>query len=104
MNTGELEKLIAECLEDFYKRRLEKLVSLKLHDYLRRKNPYLYKAIGTEEASEIVKEILTAYLTASDEGIFGDAFFEPIAKIVSGGVVSPSEGVDVAIETDKRYL
>src|SRR3989338_371359 len=104
MNTKELEKLIAKCLEDFYKRRLEKLESLKLNDYLRRKNPYLYKAIGTEKASEIVEEILTAYLTASDEGIFGDAFFEPIAKIVSCGVVSPSEGVDVAIETDKRYL
>lgn len=104
MNTKELEKLIAKCLKDFYKRRLEKLESLKLHDYLRRKNPYLYKAIGTDEASEIVKEILTAYLTASDEGIFGDAFFEPIAKIVSGGVVSPSEGVDIAIESDEKYL
>ncbi|MFQ5862679.1 MAG: PmeII family type II restriction endonuclease [Candidatus Brocadiales bacterium] len=104
MDTKELEKLVAKCLKVFYKRRLEKLESLKLKDYLKRKNPYLYKAIGTEKASEIVEEVLTAYLTASDEGLFGDAFFEPIAKFVSGGAVSPSEGVDIAIETDKKYL
>ncbi len=104
MNTKELEKLIAKCLQDFYNRRLQRLETLKLKDYLKRKNPYLYKAIGTEKASEIIEEILAAYMIASDEGIFGDAFFEPIAKIASGGVVSPSEGVDIAIETDKRYL
>lgn len=104
MNTKELEKLIARCLQDFYDRRLQRLETLKLKDYLKRKNPYLYKAIGTEKASEIVEEILAAYMIASDEGIFGDAFFEPIAKIASGGTVSPSEGVDIAIETDKKYL
>lgn len=104
MNTKGLEKLIAKCLQDFYNRRLQRLETLKLKDYLKRKNPYLYKAIGTEKASEIVEEILAAYMIASDEGIFGDAFFEPIAKIASRGVVSPSEGVDIAIETDKKYL
>lgn len=104
MNSKELEKLIAKCLLDFYQRRLQRLETLKLKDYLKRKNPYLYKAIGTEKASEIVEEILAAYMIASDEGIFGDAFFEPIAKMASGGTVSPSEGVDIAIETDKRYL
>ena len=104
MDTKELEKLIARCLEDFYNRRLQRLETLKLKDYLNRKNPYLYKAIGTEKASDIVEEILSAYMIASDEGIFGDAFFEPIAKIASGGTVSPSEGVDIAIETGKKYL
>ena len=104
MDIQELEKLIAKCLHDFYGRRLQRLKTLKLKDYLKRKNPYLYKAIGTEKASEIVEEILTAYTIASDEGIFGDAFFEPIAKMASGAVVAPSEGVDIAIETGSRYL
>ncbi len=104
METKELEKLIARCLRDFYDRRLQKLEALKLKDYLKRKNPYLYKAIGTEKASEIVEEILAAYMIASDETIFGDAFFEPIAKMASGGTVSPSEGVDIAIETENKYL
>lgn len=98
-----LEIKIGELLDDFYKRRMEKINGLKLKNTLRRKNPYLYRAIGTQRASEIVEGLLSAYMSSSDEGIFGDAFFEPLAKYASQGVVSPSEGVDVAIETDKKY-
>ncbi|MBI5701177.1 hypothetical protein HZC34_04950 [Candidatus Saganbacteria bacterium] len=99
-NAG-LQKLIVQCLNDFYNRRMNRLNTLKLKHVLRRKNPYLYKALGNQNATEIIEEILSAYLSSSDEGIFGDAFFEPIAKAVSGGIVSPSEGVDIAIETKK---
>jgi len=98
-----LEAKISELLSDFYKRRIEKISGLKLKDTLKRKNPYLYRAVGIQKASQIVEEILIAYMSSSDEGIFGDAFFEPLAKFASGGVVSPSPGVDVAIETDSKY-
>lgn len=98
-----LQNKIDELLDDFYSRRLEKISGLKLKDTLKRKNPYLFKAIGTQRASEIIEGILTAYMSSSDEGIFGDAFFEPLAKFASQGNVSPTEGVDVAIETDTVY-
>jgi len=104
MNNDELRALIAQSLGEFYKRRIQRLGTLKLRNVLLRKNPYLYKALGTQSATEIVEEILKAYLGASDEGLFGDVFFEPIAAAVSGGVVSPSEGVDIAIETKDRYM
>ena len=42
-------------------------------------------------------------MSSSDETIFGDAFFEPIAKICSEGVVAPSEGIDIVIETESIY-
>lgn len=103
LSSADLEKLIAKCLKDFYTRRLQRLNTIRLKTYLLRKNPYLYRAIGTEKAGEIVEEILKAYISSSDETIFGDAFFEPIAKLVSGGTVSPSEGVDIAIETPSSY-
>lgn len=103
MNTNELEALIAKCLHDFYNRRTKRIQELKLKEFLGKKNPYLYRAIGTEKASEIVEDILRAFISSSDEGIFGDAFFEPIAKLASIGVVSPSEGIDIAIETKDRY-
>ncbi|MGI0014359.1 MAG: PmeII family type II restriction endonuclease [Nitrososphaera sp.] len=103
MTNEELRALIAERLAEFYRRRLQRLETLKLKEILRRKNPYLFKAIGTTSATEIVEGILSAYLSSSDEGIFGDVFFEPIAKMVSGGVVAPSEGVDIAIETEFVY-
>jgi hypothetical protein len=82
---------------------MQRLQELKLKDILKRKNPYLFKAIGALKAAQVVEEILAAYLSSSDEGIFGDVFFEPIAKTVSGGVVSPSEGVDLAVETATVY-
>jgi hypothetical protein len=98
-----LKNKIDSLLDDFYKRRIEKITKLELKATLKRKNPYLFRAIGTQQASEIVEGILAAYMSSSDEGIFGDAFFEPLAKYVSQGVVSPTEGVDIAIETGTIY-
>lgn len=98
-----LEAKIGELLDDFYKRRIDKISTLKLKSTLKRKNPYLYRAVGVQQAGQIVSEILSAYMSSSDEGIFGDAFFEPLAKFVSGGHVSPSQGVDVALETEAQY-
>ncbi len=103
LDSKSLEQLISNCLNDFYQSRLQRLDKLKLKTILRRKNPYLFKALNTEKASEIVEQILFAYISSSDETIFGDRFFEPIAKQVSGGYVSPSPGVDVSVETDSRY-
>lgn len=103
VDLNELETKISQLLNDFYDRRLEKINTLKLRDALKRKNPYLYRATGIQKASQIVEELLAAYMSSSDEGIFGDAFFEPLAKYVSGGHVSPSEGVDVALETPNVY-
>jgi hypothetical protein len=95
--------LIKKSLEKFYERRIAKLSGLKLKHALKKKNPYLFRAIGLEKASELVERLLDDYMSSSDETIFGDAFFEPIAKVCSGGVVAPSEGIDVAIETENIY-
>lgn len=103
MNTEELQRLILSSLDTFYTRRINALSDLKLRKALTKKNPYLLRAVGVNRASEIVERVLRDYMAASDEAIFGDAFFEPIAKICSGGTVSPSEGVDIAIETDTVY-
>ncbi len=103
MKPDDLESIINKSLEEFYQRRIKKLSTLKLKDTLRKKNPYLFRAIGIHKASEIVERLLRDYMSSSDEGIFGDAFFEPIAKLCSGGSVAPNEGVDVAIETDNVY-
>ena len=69
-----LEKLIESSLNDFYKSRLQRLDKLKLKTILRRKNPYLFKALNTEKASDLIEKILYAYISSSDETIFGDKF------------------------------
>jgi hypothetical protein len=104
MKANELQTLISKCLQDFYERRVRKLEELQLKNFLRRKNPYLFKALGTQKAAEIVEKILTAYIGASDETMFGEAFFEAIARIASEAKVSDAEGVDFVIESEDRVL
>lgn len=104
MSTSELESFIEKCLNDFYESRITKIDEIKLKTVLQRKNPYLFRALDTERASDIIELIVSAYMSSSDEAVFGDKFFEPIAKKFSGGVVSPSEGVDVAVESDTKYV
>ena len=104
MSDKELRKLIADSLTAFYESRMRVIEKIQLKTILRRKNPYLYKALGTESATEIIESILAAYVSSSDETIFGNVFFEPIALAVSGGVVSDSPGVDISVETESAYL
>jgi hypothetical protein len=103
MRSDELEALVHRSLDDFYRRRLQKLSDLKLRETLRKKNPYLFRAVGVQKASEIVARLLEAYMSSSEETIFGDAFFEPIVKAVCGGTAAGVAGVDVVIETEDEY-
>lgn len=103
MRLNELERLVRQCLDDFYRRRLQKLTELKLKDTLRKKNPYLFRAVGVQRASEIVDGLLQAFMSSSEETIFGDAFFEPIVKAACGGVAAGGAGVDVVVETSQQY-
>ena len=102
MDITELESLINKCLRDFYERRIQKVTKLNLGQVLKRKNPYLFRALGTQKASEIVERLASDYLSSSDESLFGGAFFEPIARIASGCKVSDAAGVDFVVETDTR--
>lgn len=104
MDIRRLEQEIARCLESFYKSRLQGLGKLSLKKVLSKKNPYLYRALGIEKASEIVEQNLAAFVISSDETIFGNCFFEPIAKLASRGKVSDAEGVDFTVEFPERYL
>jgi hypothetical protein len=104
MDAHTLETQIAVCLKDFYARRLDGLSSLSLRKVLKKKNPYLYRALGVEKASEIVEQIMAAHISSSDETIFGNCFFEPIARLAAGGKVADGEGVDFVLESPTRFL
>ena len=60
-----LEKNIEVCLQKFYASRLTGLQNLSLKKVLQKKNPYLYRALGIEKASEIVEQIMAAFVTSS---------------------------------------
>ena len=59
--------------------------------------------MGLESAPELVLRVLDAFQSASDETIFGECFFEPLAKVVSRGKVGEARGIDFAIETQDTY-
>lgn len=95
LDSDKLEALIKECLSGFHERRIKTLQTLNLRKVLRRKNPYLFKALGSEQASEIVKRILEAYISSSDETIFGNVYFEKIANNLPNIRVSSGKGIDL---------
>lgn len=106
-----LEAKIDELLDVFYDKRSVALGNLKLINTLKRKNPYLYRAIGVADASEIVDEILRAHISSSDETLFGNEFFEPFAKWVAKHAypdemvdTSHGEGIDISITSNTSVI
>jgi hypothetical protein len=104
ITAAELERTIRTCLTRFYKRRIAGVDALDLGKILGRKNPYLFRAIGIQNAHEMITQLLAAHLSSSDEGMFGDEFFEPICRAVLGaGTVAAVKGADFIRETETDY-
>jgi hypothetical protein len=100
MNVLDLDKVciyVNEHVADFHHRRIKSLEELKL-DKLLTKNPYLFKAKNITTASELISSLLDAFLSSSEEKLFGD-FLEGltvyIAEMTCGGHKSTAPGVDL---------
>ena len=76
---------------------LTNLNKIQIKDIMKSKNPYLYRSKSMQRADDIVDSVLKAYVSSSEETIFGNCFFEPIAIAASGGSKSLSEGIDLEI-------
>ncbi len=98
VNVKEVERAIAQSLEEFYNSLLAKIDTINITDIIKRKNPYLYRAKAMQSASEIVESVLSATVSSSEETIFGNCFFEPLAIAASGGNKALAEGVDIMVE------
>ena len=85
VNEEEIVKAIAEGLDAFYTSLIEKIDQIDIKKIMKRKNPYLYRAKAMQNASEIVDSVLSAFVSSSEETIFGNCFFEPIAIAACGG-------------------
>lgn len=103
LSSDKIIELAEEKIAIFYDRRIEAIKSLDISSVLKRKNPYLYKALGFTKSEEIVRELLSAYSISSYEGIFGDAFFEPLAEEICGGEVADATDVDIIKRLDNMY-
>jgi hypothetical protein len=70
---------------------------------LKKKNPYLFKAKNILTSGEIVKALLNAHISSSEEGIFGD-WLEGLAIFVNNKVYdgwkSGITGIDLEFDND----
>ncbi len=103
----EIVDYVEQNIHTFHEARLSCLQKLKLEKVLSRKNPYLFKAKNID-AGSLVKTIIDAFLSSSEEGIFGN-FLEGLAIFVCGqtleGRKSTSEGIDLEFDKDGvRYI
>jgi hypothetical protein len=111
-----MEKLSIACVKDyvnkniciFHQSKLKILEALQLKDILRKKNPYLFRAKNITVASDLVSNILDAFLSSSEEKLFGD-FLEQFAVFISGktcgGKKSAATGIDLEFsDKDAHYL
>lgn len=99
---------VEENIPQFHQSRINGLRTLKLQTILKRKNPYLFKAKNVNTASDLVKGLLDAHLSSSEEGLFG-GFLEGLAVFICAEVFngrkSSSEGIDLEFErADVRYI
>lgn len=91
---------IAEALDNFYKGLINNINNLNIEKIIKRKNPYLFRAKAMNSAADIVDAILAAFISSSEETIFGNVFFEPIATAAVQGQKALAEGIDIMVERE----
>ncbi len=108
LNLKDVSQYVEENIGEFHQKRLDKLNSIKLKEVLKSKNPYLFKAKNVTTANEIIQGILNAFLSSSEEGIFGN-WLEKLAIYINDyvykGRKAGIDGIDLDFEKDgNRYL
>ncbi len=106
--SDDLYQFVNTRIVQFHYSKISALERLSLQDLLKRKNPYLFKAKNLNIASELIQDILDAYLSSSEEKLFGD-FLEELAIYIASytldGHKSSASGIDLEfVHDDIHYL
>lgn len=108
LDLSEVKNYVSSNIGSFHETRLRLIEEIDLKKIFRKKNPYLFKAKNINRPWKLIEAILEAYLSASEEKVFGD-FLEDLAVFISsktcGGTKSSSTGIDFEF-TNKgcRYI
>ena len=105
---NDIVKYVEDNISQFHKQRIDKIKTLKLKQVLKNKNPYLFKAKYLKTAEEIIKQLINAYFSSSEETMFGD-WLEGLAIFINGktyqGKKSGIPGIDLEFDNDGiRYI
>ena len=87
LNLNDLDNYVNQNINQFHQHRIDIISRLQLGTLIR-KNPYLFRAKNINKASELIEGTLEAFLSSSEEKLFGD-FLEDlaihIASLTTGG-------------------
>ena len=105
---NDVVKYVENNISQFHKQRIERIKTLKLKQVLKKKNPYLFKAKYLNTSGEIVKQLIEAYISSSEETMFGD-WLEGLAIFINGkvfgGIKSGIPGIDLEFDNGGiRYI
>lgn len=99
----EIENHVNVNIVDFHNKRLAAVSKMNLKDLIK-KNPYLFRAKNTVTAAQLIESTMSAFLSSSEEKIFGD-FLEDLAIFIAAktcnGRKSSSQGIDLELELDE---
>jgi len=108
LSINDVVQYVENNISQFHKQRIEKINKLKLNDVLKRKNPYLFKAKYLRTSEEIIKQLIEAYVSSSEETMFGK-WLEGLAKFINKKVYNgrdpTTDGIDLEFDRDGiRYI
>lgn len=103
LNLKDVMQYVKENIGIFHQKRIQRIDELKLKQVLKRKNPYLFKAKNVLTAEQIIRFLVDAHISSSEEGIFGD-WLEGLAIFINekvyGGWKSGITGVDLEFDNE----
>lgn len=107
LEISDIKDFVNKNIVSFHQNRLKRLDELNLNKLLE-KNPYLYKAKNLESAGSLVSGFLDAFLSSSEEKMFGD-FLESLAIFITSktrnGHKASATGLDLEfVEGQSHYL
>lgn len=99
LNLKDVSQYVEENIGTFHQKRIQSLDSLKLSQVLKRKNPYLFKAKYVLTSEQIIRGIIDAHISSSEEGIFGE-WLEGLAIFINGKVYNGRKSTTIGIDLE----
>jgi hypothetical protein len=103
ISLDEVRDFVSQHIGEFHQSRVSRVRDIRLKQVLQKKNPYLFRAKNILTAERLVESLLQAYLSSSEEELFG-GFLENLAIFIAGrtlgGRKSHGLGIDLDFERD----
>jgi len=97
LSVNDVRRYVNGNIVDFHQHKIRALEKLSLRRLVS-KNPYLFRAKNITTAEDLISGLLDAFLSSSEEKLFGD-FLEDLAVFIAsrtcGGHKSAAPGVDL---------